>query len=135
MIRSFHHSEFPLELLLERKRESVSVVLPAREVADTVGPILERLQRLEGLIDQLLVVDAASADGSAEVAARLGAEVRQESELLPEFGPVLGKGDAMWRGLSAARGELVAYLDSDTRRFGAHFATGLLGPLLSATAS
>jgi glucosyl-3-phosphoglycerate synthase len=29
-----------------------------------------------------------------------------------------------------ARGELVAYLDSDTRNFSAHFATGLLGPLL-----
>ena len=28
------------------------------------------------------------------------------------------------------RGELVVYLDSDTREFSAHFATGLLGPLV-----
>ena len=62
------------------------------------------------------MVDAGSRDGTAEVAAAGGAEVHQESELLPEFGPVLGKGDAMWRALSVARGELVVYLDSDTRR-------------------
>ncbi len=130
MIRSFHHSDFPLERLLERKRESVTVVLPAREVADTIGPIIEQLRMLDPLIDQILVVDAASEDGTADIAASLGAEVHQESELLPEFGQALGKGDAMWRALSVARGDLIVYLDSDTRAFSAHFATGMLGPLL-----
>lgn len=130
MIRAFHHSNFPQELLRERKRESVTVVLPAREVADTIGPIVEGLQGLGDLVDQLLVVDAASDDGSGELARGLGAEVVQEADLLPGFGPVQGKGDAMWRALSAARGELIAYLDSDTRRFSEHFARGLLGPLV-----
>jgi glucosyl-3-phosphoglycerate synthase len=130
LIRPFHHSQFPLELLLERKREAVTVVLPAREVADTIGEIVERLQSLGELIDQILVVDAASHDGTADIAARLGADVRQESELLPEFGQALGKGDAMWRALAAAQGELVVYIDSDTRRFSPHFATGMLGPLI-----
>jgi glucosyl-3-phosphoglycerate synthase len=130
LIRSFHHSEFPLELLRERKRATVTVVLPARQVADTIGPIVEVLAGLGGLIDQLLVIDAASEDGSAEIAAGLGAEVHQEAELLPEFGAPSGKGDALWRALSVARGEIVAYLDSDTREFSAHFATGLLGPLI-----
>jgi glucosyl-3-phosphoglycerate synthase len=130
LIRSFHHSDFPLEHLLERKRESVTVVLPAREVADTIRPIIEQLHTLAPLVDQILVVDAASEDGTAEVAASLSADVRQESELLPEFGQALGKGDAMWRALSVARGDVIVYLDSDTRAFSAHFATGMLGPLL-----
>ena len=78
----------------------------------------------------MLVVDAASQDGTAEIAASLGADVRQEAELLPEFGQVLGKGDAMWRALAAADGELIVYLDSDTRDFEPHFATGMLGPLI-----
>jgi glucosyl-3-phosphoglycerate synthase len=130
VIRGFHHRDFPLERLLERKSESVTVVLPAREVADTIGPIVHALLGLRGLIDQMLVVDAASADGSGEIAAREGAEVRQEADLLPEFGPARGKGDAMWRALSAARGDVVAYLDSDTREFSPHFATGMVGPLL-----
>ena len=130
MIRRFHHSEFELARLLERKREPVTVVLPAREVADTIGAIVERLIGLGPLIDQILVVDANSRDGTADVAARAGAEVRQEAELLPEFGQVLGKGDAMWRALRDVRGELVVYLDSDTRDFSSHFAVGLLGPLV-----
>jgi glucosyl-3-phosphoglycerate synthase len=130
LIRRFHHSEFDLRRLLEHKREPVSVVLPAREVADTIGQIVERLRGLDPLIDQIVVVDAASRDGSADIAAGAGAEVYQESELLPEFGQVLGKGDAMWRALRVVRGELVAYLDSDTRDFSPHFALGLLGPLV-----
>ena len=108
----------------------MTVVLPTREVADTIGPIIEELQTLGSLVDQVLVVDAASRDGTADIARRLGAEVHQESELVPAFGQALGKGDAMWRALSVARGELIVYLDSDTRDFSAHFATGMLGPLI-----
>jgi len=130
LIGRFHHSEFPLGRLLEGKREAVTVVLPTREVADTIGPIVERLQGLEGLIDQILVVDAASEDGTAEIARGLGANVHQESELMPEFGQARGKGDAMWRALAVARGELIVFMDSDTRDFSAHFATGMLGPLI-----
>jgi glucosyl-3-phosphoglycerate synthase len=130
LIRRFHHSEFDLGRLLEHKTEPITVVLPAREVADTVGQIVERLWSLDSLIDQIVVVDADSRDGTAEVAARAGAEVHQEAELLPEFGQVLGKGDAMWRALRVVRGDVVVYLDSDTRDFSPHFATGMLGPLL-----
>jgi glucosyl-3-phosphoglycerate synthase len=132
VIRTFHHRDFPLDLLLERKRESVTVVLPTREVADTIAPIVSRLMDLRGLVDEVLVVDAASGDGTPELAAQHGAEVHQESELMPELGPALGKGDAMWRALSVARGDIVVYLDSDTREFSPHFATGMLGPLLCA---
>jgi len=130
VIRPFHHSQFPSALLAERKREVATVVLPTREVADTIGPIVERLRSLEDVVDQVLVVDADSQDGTAEIAQSLGADVFQESELLPEFGQVLGKGDAMWRALSVAEGELIVYLDSDTRDFSPHFATGMLGPLI-----
>jgi glucosyl-3-phosphoglycerate synthase len=130
LIRRFHHSEFDLRRLLEHKTEPITVVLPACEVADTIGEIVERLRGLDPLIDQVLVVDAASRDGTGEIAARAGAEVHQEADLMPEFGQVLGKGDAMWRALSVASGDLVAYLDSDTRDFSPHFALGLLGPLI-----
>jgi glucosyl-3-phosphoglycerate synthase len=49
---------------------------------------------------------------------------------MPELGPVLGKGDAMWRALSVLTGELVCFVDADSEDFGAHFACGLLGPLV-----
>ncbi len=82
------------------------------------------------MIDEVVVIDAASPDGTADVAERAGAAVWQEAELLPGYGPVLGKGDAMWRALSVLAGELVCFLDADTEGFSAHFATGLLGPLV-----
>jgi len=110
----------------------VSVCLPARECAETVGEIVTALLALRraGAIDEIVVVDAASVDGTAAVAERAGAVVRQEAELMPSFGPVLGKGDAMWRALSVLEGELVCFLDADTQGFSAHFAAGLLGPLV-----
>jgi glucosyl-3-phosphoglycerate synthase len=130
VIRRFHHSEFELPRLLEQKREAITVVLPAREVADTIGSIVERLRGLDPLIDQILVVDADSRDGTAAVAADAGAEVHSEARLMPEHGRVLGKGDAMWRAIGLVRGDVVAYLDSDTRDFSPHFALGMIGPLL-----
>lgn len=130
--RSFHHSLFPAERIAAERRASVSVCLPARECAGTVGSIVSELQALrrEGVIDEVVVVDAASADGTAEVAAAAGARVLQEAELDTGLGPVLGKGDAMWRALGALEGELVAFLDADTEGFSRHFATGLIGPLV-----
>jgi glucosyl-3-phosphoglycerate synthase len=108
------------------------VCLPARECAATVGEIVGVLVELReaGAIDAIVVVDAASADGTAIVARQAGAAVWQEAELMPSFGPVLGKGDAMWRALSVLGGELVCFLDADTKRFSADFVTGLLGPLV-----
>jgi glucosyl-3-phosphoglycerate synthase len=132
--RTYRAGDFPLERLLAAKRATgVSVVLPAREVADTIGPILGALTPLRdaGLIDELVVVDAASRDGTATVAERAGAHVVQESALLPEHGPARGKGDALWRALAVTSGEVVAFLDADTEGFEPSFALGLLGPLLT----
>jgi glucosyl-3-phosphoglycerate synthase len=136
--RTYGHREFSdLALLERRKRElelNVTAILPAREVADTIGGIIDHIRALnEGavLVDQVLVIDADSSDGTARIAERLGAEVFLESELMPSLGPTLGKGDAMWRALSVTRGEIVLYLDSDTIDFAPHFVAGVLGPLLT----
>ena len=78
----------------------MSICLPARNEARTIGPILEALLPLReaGMVDQLAVVDN-STDATGEIARGLGAEVYDQEELMPELGPVLGKGDAMWRAL------------------------------------
>jgi glucosyl-3-phosphoglycerate synthase len=130
--RSFHHSLYSARRIAAERGQSVSVCLPARECADTVGEIVRALVALReaGAIDEVVVVDAASPDGTAAVAERAGATVWQEAQLLPSYGPVLGKGDAMWRALSVLDGELVAFLDADTEDFSPHFAIGLLGPLV-----
>ncbi|HEY5196871.1 MAG TPA: glucosyl-3-phosphoglycerate synthase [Solirubrobacteraceae bacterium] len=133
--RSYHGSP-TVEDLLAIKQQTISVILPTRNVGDTLGPLLDALEpsRATGLVDELVIVDAASVDATPQVAAARGASFLQESDLLPAFGPALGKGDALWRGLSATRGELVVFLDTDTRNFSARFLLGLIAPLLSDSA-
>lgn len=130
--RSFRADVYDPFDLARRKDVTVSVVLPAREVAGTVGAIIDAIVPLEriGLVDELLVIDAGSSDGTAAVARAHGARVVQESEVLPAMGPCRGKGDAMWRALAVTSGDVVAYLDADTLDFDPRFVTGLLGPLI-----
>ena len=130
--RSYRAEQFPLEELLERKDSTIALVLPTREVAATIGPIAEHAARLRdaGLLDEVLLVDAASQDATVHIATQAGLKVVQEDELAAEFGPALGKGDAMWRGLAAVDCEIVAFADTDTEAFAEHFLTGLLGPLV-----
>ena len=119
--------------LASLRTASVSVIVPAREVASSIGAVVDVLVscRDAGLVEEVLVVDAGSVDGTAEVAAAHGAEVVQESALRPEFGPCRGKGDAMWRGLSATSGEIVVFVDADTENFHRGFVTSLLAPLFA----
>ena len=131
-MRTFHHAEFGVERLARERELTVSACLPTREEAATIGGIVDALVELRdrGVIDQVVVIDAASADGTAAIAAEHGAEVFDENTLLPGIGRVLGKGDAMWRALTVLHGDVVCYLDADSEDFGPHFASGVLGPIL-----
>ena len=138
--RSYDYRQYSdLGALARRKRElglTVSAVLPCRNVADSVGGIVDVIHDVNersgenALVDQILAVDADSADGTAEVAASRGAEVYSENELMSNHGGAHGKGDAMWRSLSVARGDLVMYIDADTRDFKSQLVYGILGPIL-----
>ena len=132
LMRTYEHGAFTAAGLRETRERSISICLPARNEAATIGPILERLLPLRerGVVDQVVVADD-STDGTGEIAERLGAEVHAQSGLLPQFGPVRGKGDAMWRALSVLHGEVICYLDADSEEFGEHFALGLVGPVAS----
>jgi glucosyl-3-phosphoglycerate synthase len=131
-MRAFHHAEFPADRLRAEREETISVCVPARDEAATIAAIAAPLVALReaGVVDQVLVVDSDSGDGTGAIAAAAGADVVNPAELLPQFGPVLGKGDAMWRALTVLTGELVCFVDADSEDFGAHFARGLLGPLV-----
>ena len=129
--RSFHHSRYGADLLRAR-RQRVSVCLPARNCAATVGAIVEALVGLRDrdLIDEVVVIDGDSEDETGRLAAAAGAIVHRESDLMSETGPVLGKGDAMWRSLSVLDGDLICFLDADSEQFSTHYVNGLVGPLV-----
>ncbi len=133
---TFDHDAFSVQRLAAEREQSISICLPARNEARTIGTILDQLVPLQaaGAVDQIVVVDS-STDGTAEIAAGYGVEVHDKQSLMPELGPVLGKGDALWRSLQVLKGDVVCFLDADSEHFGAHFACGLVGPLVVRTGS
>ncbi|MFN2557128.1 MAG: glucosyl-3-phosphoglycerate synthase [Nitriliruptorales bacterium] len=134
--RSSRASAWPLELLMAVKGTSrLSVVIPARDEEATVGAIVSVIRRFlierTPLIDELIVVDSQSRDATAAVAAAAGATVIAQEEVLGHLPPLQGKGEALWKGLAASTGDIVAFIDADLRSFASAFVTGLLGPLLT----
>jgi glycosyltransferase involved in cell wall biosynthesis len=133
--RRYRAVDFTVEQLLACKgARSISVIVPAKECAQTVAGVLRRTAGPlldAGLVDEVIVVDAGSTDATAEVARRCGARVLQQDELIPELGPALGKGDAMWRALQQTTAEIVCFLDADTRDPHSNHLLGVLGPILS----
>ena len=129
--RTLSHHQYSAERIAAERELTVSVCLPARNEERTIGTILQALLPLGagGVIDQIVVVDN-STDATAAIARELGVEVHDQEQLLPELGPVLGKGDAMWRALHVLTGEVICFMDADSERFGPHFLTGLVGPLI-----
>jgi len=89
------------------ERCRVSLVIPAKNSAPIIGEVLECALALQGAgeIHEIIVVDDASSDATAEIVAR--APVR----LLRTGG--LGPGGARNVGWRAARSELVWFIDSD----------------------
>lgn len=134
--RTTSAADWPARRLLQAKGESrVSVVLPARNEEATVGAIVstirEHLMDRVALVDELIVVDSRSTDRTAQVACAAGAEVVSQDAMTRGLPRLTGKGDALWAGLAAAEGDVVAFIDADLREFRPHFVSGLLGPLLT----
>ncbi|WP_119069417.1 glucosyl-3-phosphoglycerate synthase [Rubrobacter indicoceani] len=141
--RSYEYTQFDVESLSRRKSErgvTVDAVLPGRNVADTIGQIIDEIGSVNEravaaagtrLVDRVIVIDADSPDGTADVARRAGAEVFSENQLMLSHGGAHGKGDAMWRALSVTDGDLVMYMDTDTKDFRDELVWGVLGPILT----
>ena len=127
---SLLHAPSTLDALAVAKAAAglrVSVCIPARDeavtVAGVVAPVVGLLRDRRRLVDEVVVADDGSCDGTGDIAAALGARVIRRSA-------THGKGAAMAEAAAVAEGDVVVFLDADVTNFGAHFVTSLLGPLL-----
>jgi glycosyltransferase involved in cell wall biosynthesis len=81
-----------------------AAIIPARDEAPTIGAVVYAASDA-ALVDEVVVVDNASTDATAAVAAAHGARVVLE--------PSPGKGQALRTGVAATEAPVVVFLDAD----------------------
>ncbi|HBI44764.1 MAG TPA: hypothetical protein DDY78_18210 [Planctomycetales bacterium] len=121
-----------------------SVIICTHNRGDVLPRALEAIGRLEtpdGAVIELLVVDNASTDGTADVVRTFAEKAPSEVRYIRE--PQLGHSFALNAGIAAARGDVIAFTDDDAlpkpdwlRRIdavlnggGAHWAFGKVVPV------
>ncbi|MBI3968777.1 MAG: glycosyltransferase, partial [Chloroflexi bacterium] len=90
---------------------SLSVVVPARDEEANLRRLLPTLVSQDYPALEVVVVDDGSADGTAAVAAELGARIVSAGPLPSGWA---GKPHACWVGANAADGDWLLFVDADT---------------------
>lgn len=104
---------------------SVSVVIPALNEEGTVAAVVRAARA--SCADEVIVVDSDSTDATAANAARAGATVLNWRDIAPGIPVRPGKGEALWRGVRAAHGDIVVFLDADVTTVEPGWVDGLAG--------
>jgi glucosyl-3-phosphoglycerate synthase len=117
-----------------KRRPSITMCIPARNEAATVGAVVRRIRRSlvdrESCIDEVIVVDDHSEDATAREASRAGARVVSTSSYGADLVTRGGKGDALWVGLRECRTELIGFVDADLTRLRPSALWNLFVPLI-----
>lgn len=96
-----HH---PIPAPLPGRSRTVSLVIPAKNEARNIGWVLERVPLT---IDEIVLVDGRSTDGTIDIARA----IRPDIVVVHDDRP--GKGAALRAGFAAARGDYVVMIDAD----------------------
>lgn len=103
----------------------ISVIIPALNEANTIASVIEFARRGPG-VDEVIVIDDGSIDGTPDLAQAAGAVVVTST--------FLGKGASMEEGIWAARNEVLLYLDGDLTDLPEDLIPRLTGPLINGQA-
>ncbi|MDG0810673.1 glycosyltransferase family A protein [Cohnella rhizosphaerae] len=102
---------------------SLTVIIPARNEAGRIAPLLRSLREQRYPSFEVLVVDDDSTDETATIASGFGATVLRNDTV--EAGS--GKSAACWHGARHAKGKWLLFLDADTALADADSLTKLVG--------
>ncbi|MCT1425899.1 glucosyl-3-phosphoglycerate synthase [Corynebacterium sanguinis] len=108
----------------------VSVVIPALNEQDTVAHVVASC--LSSQAHEVIVVDSDSTDATARRASEAGARVVNWADVHPQLPPRPGKGEALWRGVNAATGDVVVFIDADVTTVAPAWVDALAAPFADA---
>ncbi|MEI7792228.1 MAG: glucosyl-3-phosphoglycerate synthase [Candidatus Berkelbacteria bacterium] len=139
---TFHYSTFShiakLVKLKEQKKLTIAVALPTKNEAETIGYIVEMIKEnfitKNKLIDEFIVIDSGSTDGTIDIVEKLGVPIYQTKDVpisTDRSAGGWGKGDNLWKSLFIVKSDIICWVDTDIRNFDPRFIYGLLGPLLT----
>lgn len=132
-MKTFDPTGWDLSTAMALKNDvSVSVCIPCRNEAETIGDLVRMIDdALVGtLVDELIVLDDGSTDGTGEVASEAGATVVPVDYVHFFHGTAQGKGNALWASLVASKGDIVVWCDGDITSFTPDWIIRLVIPLL-----
>lgn len=114
---------------------TASACVVARDEEHTVAGVVAPLVALRdrGVLARVVVVDLGSSDGTAGAAVGAGAELLVAAAVRPDLGPLLGKGDAIWRAAQVVHEDVLVLLDGDLRSDLEAGVPALLAPLADET--
>jgi glucosyl-3-phosphoglycerate synthase len=135
-VRTFDVAGWDVDCAAEQKHSrTISVCIPCRNEAATIGDLVTKVRRTlvdaYALVDELIVLDDRSSDGTGAIAEAAGARVVHIDEVHARYGIGHGKGNALWATLAASTGDFVVWCDGDVTSFESSWVTRLLVPLLS----
>ncbi len=135
--KRFHHRQFAdgRALAALKNGQRISVCIPTLNEAETIAVIVSCIRRElvqgPGLVDEILVIDSGSTDGTLEIARAAGAIAHLSADIAPATGSYPGKGENLWKSLHIATGDIICYVDGDISNFHSGFINGIVGPLLT----
>jgi len=135
---TFHADEFNrLRDLVQLKKDqglSISLALPALNEEETVGRVIQTMKKelmeRTPLLDEIVLIDSDSTDGTRDIAAKEDIPVYIHQHLLERLGARDGKGEALWKSLLVTKGDIIVWIDTDIVNIHPRFVYGIIGPLL-----
>jgi glucosyl-3-phosphoglycerate synthase len=137
-VRTFDVADITVEEVLAMKAgRTVSVCIPCRDEAPTIGPLVRmirsELMTKAAVVDELIVLDDRSTDETALVAAHAGARVVSIEDVHEAHGDGHGKGNALWATMLISHGDVVLWCDGDVTSFEPSWVLKLVAPILADT--